>query len=72
LIVSILVPAFSEDSRLERVVRKLIALSLPEYEIFVVDNGSKDHMVVVTKSLMGQFPQIKLFCQSLATDRECL
>ena len=62
--VSILVPAFNEDSTLERVVLKLVALSLPEYEIIVVDDGSTDQTVSVAKGLMERFPQIKLFCQA--------
>ncbi len=62
--VSILVPAFNEDSTLERVVHKLVALSLPEYEIIVVDDGSTDQTVSVAKRLVEQFPQMKLFRQA--------
>jgi glycosyltransferase involved in cell wall biosynthesis len=62
--VSILVPAFNEDSTLECVVLKLVALSLPEYEIIVVDDGSTDQTVSVAKGLMERFPQIKLYCQA--------
>lgn len=62
--VSILVPAFNEEATLERVVRKLVALSLSEYEIILVDDGSTDQTVAVAKRLTEQFPQIKLFCQT--------
>lgn len=61
--VSILVPAYNEESTLERVVRKLVDLALPDYEIIVVDDGSTDLTIDVAKRMVTQFPQIKLFCQ---------
>jgi len=58
------VPAFNEDPTLDRVVRKLVALSLADYEIIVVDDGSTDQTVAVAKKLTVEFPQVRLYCEA--------
>ena len=41
--VSLLVPAYNEELTIIENVRSLLALNYPEYEVIVVNDGSKDH-----------------------------
>jgi len=45
--ISVLVPAYGEEKTIEESVRSLLALSYPEFEIVVVNDGSKDRTLDV-------------------------
>lgn len=59
--VSILVPAFNEESTIERVLNKLVALPIENREIIVVDDGSQDATADIVRRLAAQHSGIKFF-----------
>ena len=48
--VTVLVPAFNEEGTIDKVLSKLLALSLESKEILVVDDGSTDKTAEVVAS----------------------
>ena len=50
--VSIIVPAYNEEIGVISTVRSLLTLQYPQYEIIVVDDGSKDHTL---PKLIGEY-----------------
>lgn len=54
--VSILVPAYNESATIAASVRSLLQLHYPEYEIVVVNDGSKDDTLEVMKTEFDLFP----------------
>ena len=61
--VSILVPAFNEEKTIERVILKLIALSINDKEIIVVNDGSTDNTAVIMTRLAAENSTIHYFSQ---------
>ncbi len=47
--VSIIVPTLEEENNIRKCLRSLIALDYPDYEIIVVDGGSKDRTAEIAK-----------------------
>jgi len=62
--VSILVPAFNESKTIERVLNKLLALSIGPIEIIVVDDGSTDDTGKIVERLSAGQPEVRLFTQA--------
>lgn len=74
--VSILVPAFNEEAGIKDSVRSLLSLHYPEYEVIVINDGSKDNTLIkvieefdmkqVTKVITKSIPskEIKAIYQS--------
>ena len=63
---SILVPAYNEESTLEQCLARVLEASLPcdlEREIIVVDDGSKDSTWQIAESLAAIHPEIRIFQQ---------
>ncbi len=58
--VSIIIPAFNEETSLGRTLRHLALLSPPPHEIIVVDGGSEDKTVAIAKCALSSAPTIKL------------
>lgn len=56
--VSVLVPAYNEETGIVSTVRSLLALDYPEREIIIIDDGSKDETAekVVTEFKMKKIP----------------
>lgn len=54
--VSIIIPAFNEETSLERTLRQLALLSPLPKEIIVVDGGSEDETLIIAKSVFESFP----------------
>lgn len=52
--VSIIVPAYNEGRVLERALTSLMQLEYPEYEVLVVDDGSKDDTLEIASQWEGQ------------------
>lgn len=55
--VSVIVPAFNEESTIRANVLSLLGLNYPEYEVIVVDDGSKDSTLQV---LIDEFLLVKV------------
>jgi len=53
--VSILVPAYNEGKVLERALTSLMQIDYPEYEVLVVDDGSKDDTLEIASGWEGQW-----------------
>jgi len=51
--ISVLVPAYGEEKTIEDSVRSMLALSYPEFEIVVVNDGSKDRTLEVLIEVFG-------------------
>ena len=54
--------AYNEEAKIERVVREVdawLVRSGLDYEILVVDDGSRDRTGEILKSLQGEFPRLK-------------
>ncbi len=58
--ISVIVPVYNEPDGLEITLQSLIAQDLPkqDYEVIVVDNGSKDHTLSIAASYAKQHPQL--------------
>ena len=54
--VSILVPAYNEESTVVETVKNLLKLNYPEYEIIVVNDGSKDGTLRLLTESFGMVP----------------
>ena len=48
--ISILIPAYNEEARIVDLVRSLLQLDYPEFEIIVVNDGSKDNTLAVLQN----------------------
>lgn len=57
--VSIIVPAYNEEVTIESTVKALLQLSYPEYEVIIVNDGSKDNTlnVLIEKFSLIPFPE---------------
>lgn len=53
--ISILVPAYNEGVLLKGTVESLLALDYPEYEVVLIDDGSKDDTRDVARELVGTY-----------------
>ena len=60
-LVSILVPAYNEEKVIERTVRSLLAQEHPDFEIVVVDDGSKDDTYGVVARTFADEPRVRAF-----------
>jgi glycosyltransferase involved in cell wall biosynthesis len=60
---SIVIPAFNEEKTVAKAIRETVAIFgsiKEEYEIIVVDDGSKDATVKVTEELAREYPFLKI------------
>lgn len=59
--VSIIVPAYNEELVIARTIRSLLASEYKNYEIIVVDDGSKDNTSAVVAKEFGNNERVRLF-----------
>lgn len=60
---SVIIPAYNEDKRLPRTLEEINAYLIKQnydYEILVVDNGSKDRTREIVRNLMGKINGLRL------------
>lgn len=50
----VVIPTYNEKENIEKMIRKV--MSLPEYHILIVDDGSPDGTADIVKSLMSEYP----------------
>lgn len=62
---SILVPAYNEEKVIRRSILSLLEINHPNYEIIVIDDGSKDDTLKIARSLEGwhRGVQVRVFTQ---------
>jgi cellulose synthase/poly-beta-1,6-N-acetylglucosamine synthase-like glycosyltransferase len=58
--VSVIVPAFNEGAVLERAIRSVLRLDYPEYELVVVDDGSRDDTLRVATAWEGVHDGVRI------------
>jgi glycosyltransferase involved in cell wall biosynthesis len=61
--ISAALPAFNEEANIARTIGALVpvlASLTDDYEIIVVDDGSRDRTAEVTRALAAQYPQVRL------------
>ena len=51
--ISILVPAYNEEETIVENVRSMLALHYPDFEVIVINDGSKDHTLAVLIEALG-------------------
>lgn len=60
--ISVVLPAFNEEPNIERVVRSCVAYleeRLPDYELLVVNDGSRDRTGEILNRLAGELPRLR-------------
>ncbi len=62
---SILVPAYNEEVVIERSIKSLVDLDYPNFEVIVIDDGSKDDTLKLAKDLEGWHgnTEVRVFTQ---------
>jgi poly-beta-1,6 N-acetyl-D-glucosamine synthase len=63
-LVSILVPCYNEEACVENCVDSLLLLDYPNYEIILIDDGSKDSTAALSWSLADRHPQVRAFSKA--------
>ena len=58
--VSILIPSYNEEYTIEKTINDLSDLNYPNYEIIVLNDGSKDKTVEIVKNILTQNKKLKL------------
>ncbi|WP_205842026.1 glycosyltransferase family 2 protein [Natranaerobius trueperi] len=66
--ISIIVPAFNEEETIVENVKSLLALSYPEFEVVVVNDGSSDKTVDKLKKNFNLTPSSRSFERNLDTE----
>jgi cellulose synthase/poly-beta-1,6-N-acetylglucosamine synthase-like glycosyltransferase/peptidoglycan/xylan/chitin deacetylase (PgdA/CDA1 family)/spore germination protein YaaH len=59
--VSVLVPAFNEELVIRNTIDSLLASNYEDYEVFVIDDGSKDRTSEVVRESFSHDKRVKLF-----------
>ena len=58
--VSVIVPAYNSDSTLPRAVGSVLQQSLPQFEVIIVNDGSRDRTEAVAGDLVRTDPRVRL------------
>ena len=66
--ISLLVPAYNESATIIDSVRNLLALDFPEYELIVINDGSKDETLQLLIDAFELLPFQQPYKKSLATE----
>ena len=59
--VSVIVPAYNEERVIGNTIRSLLACDYKEFEIIVVDDGSKDKTGEIVRQCFGDNPRVRIF-----------
>jgi cellulose synthase/poly-beta-1,6-N-acetylglucosamine synthase-like glycosyltransferase len=65
--ISVIIPAYNEQSVIKDSIRSLLNLNYPEYEVIVVNDGSRDDTLEVIKDSFGLVPVQPLYRKQLST-----
>jgi glycosyltransferase involved in cell wall biosynthesis len=61
-LISVVIPAYKRDRVIERAIRSILAQTYQDFEILVVDDGSRDNTESVVASLAKEDSRIRYFC----------
>ncbi|HXO04095.1 MAG TPA: glycosyltransferase [Candidatus Sulfotelmatobacter sp.] len=61
--VTVMIPAYNEESVIVDTVRSALASVYPKLEILVIDDGSTDHTAELVRSNFGRDPRVRLLLQ---------
>jgi len=61
--VTVMIPAYNEESVIVDTVRSALASLYPKLEILVIDDGSTDHTAELVRSNFGRDPRVRLLLQ---------
>ena len=70
--VSVIVPAYNEEMVIEATIRSLLASDYDNYEIIVVDDGSRDNTSKVVKDNFAGVERVRLFTEANGGKAEAL
>jgi poly-beta-1,6-N-acetyl-D-glucosamine synthase len=59
-LLSLLIPAYNEEQTIEETVKYASRLNYPNYEVIVINDGSKDRTFTILKSLLDQYPKLRV------------
>jgi peptidoglycan-N-acetylglucosamine deacetylase len=62
--VTVVIPAFNEESVILESVRTALAVDYPDLKVIVVDDGSTDDTLAVLRAAYGEHPQIRIISQA--------
>ncbi len=65
--VSIIAPAYNEEATIEGSIKSLLSLRYPEFEVIVVNDGSKDDTIGVMKKAFQLYPIHTIFQKQVET-----
>ena len=63
-LVSVLIPAFNEESVIVKTVGGVLRTDYPHLEVLVIDDGSSDHTAEYVRAEFGRDPRVRLLLQS--------
>ena len=58
--VSVVVPCFNEEAQIEEVMRSLMGLAYPNFNVVAVNDGSSDHTGEILDRLGTQYPKLRV------------
>jgi glycosyltransferase involved in cell wall biosynthesis len=61
-LISVVIPAYKRGHIIERAIRSILKQTYQDFEILVVDDGSKDNTASIIASLSKEEPRIRYFC----------
>ena len=70
-LVSAVVPAYNAEHHLEQTLHALVTQSYANLEIIVVDDGSEDKTLQITKTMAHRYPQLRVIQQPNRGSRLC-
>jgi cellulose synthase/poly-beta-1,6-N-acetylglucosamine synthase-like glycosyltransferase len=65
--ISVLVPAYNEQSNILETVRALLALHYPQFEVIVINDGSTDNTLKILVDEFGLTPRGKVYQRKIST-----
>ncbi len=60
---SILIPAYNERPSIRNLLERLVEVNLPDCEVVIVDDGSKDGTAEIVSDFISAYPNMRLFQQ---------
>ncbi|HTZ42209.1 MAG TPA: glycosyltransferase [Candidatus Omnitrophota bacterium] len=59
--VSVLIPAWNEEDTIQKTIESIMASNYKDFEVLVIDDGSKDKTFQLAKALEKKYPRLKVY-----------